>query len=741
MANNLEFLISLSDKFSQRFSKVVGAASAGAVKVEQTTRKFEGMGNSIAGINAKIQLLENKRRSSTTSGEIRKLNGEIRTLERSATKLENLPPQGFLNRLRYSHDGLAGLAKTALKGYGIMQAWNGLKSFGSLGMEMEQTRAKFSVLMGTVEKGNAMIAKLNNMANVTPFENADLIGTAETLLAFNIAGEKIVPTMKMLGDVAMGDKTKLQGLSLAYAQMTSTGRLMGQDLLQMINQGFNPLVEIAKMTGKSLATLKKDMEKGAISAQMVEEAFKHATDEGGQFYKMMEKMSETGSGKLSTFLGKMKAKLTEFAERLNPFIVQVMNFGIAFVDNIEPLAQSVKGLFTAFSPIVEIIGHFASSLGIATSETGIAVGILTILAAVFNSLGAIIRTVTVGLATLAKFLIQNKIVLLSLITLLTVYKFVMWQSALATKGWTIASMLQYKWLVLTETAQKLLNTTISKFPFMFVVTAIASVVGILSSLKKKTQEAISSTDLLNQKSGEYAADERVRLDLIFDKLRQTNPKTQERNRLIKELREMYPGLLDSMNLEKVGLGELEAAYQKLMNVIDQKARARAYEDALVDLYKEKDIIEKEKVEELAFISSVINKGSLGWYKPGGLFEGNSVSVNGKDFKAKEAYQNYARLTKINSDINSIRSKTNFGTNGSGGMDTTLNPNTLNPTSAISDLASGGSKVQNVNITFKNLIENVSMYPQTIAEGIDKTADDLIEGMLRVVNSANAIATK
>ena len=103
----------------------------------------------------------------------------------------------------------------------------------------------------------------------------------------------VVPTLKMLGDIAGADQNKLNGLALVFGQIQSTGRLMGQDLLQLINQGFNPLTEISKQTGMSVADLKKAMEKGAISADMVTLAFKSATSAGGLFYGNLEAQSQT----------------------------------------------------------------------------------------------------------------------------------------------------------------------------------------------------------------------------------------------------------------------------------------------------------------------------------------------------------------------------------------------------------------------------------------------------------------
>lgn len=686
MSNIVEFVYKLKDNISPSLVKIASSAANTAVKLEQTRSKFDKLGSSINGVNTKINQLLEKRNASTSISEIRKLNGEIKKLERQAQKLENLPPQGFINRLRYSHDGLSGLAKTALKGYGIMQAWQGLKMFANLGMDMEQTRAKFSVLMGTVEKGNKMIADLNGMANKTPFQNADLIKNAETLLAFNMAGEKILPTMEMLGNVAMGDKTKLQGLTLAYAQMMSTGRLMGQDLLQMINQGFNPLVELEKMTGKPLSQLKKAMEEGKISSQMVEEAFKHATAEGGQFYQMMDKMSETGAGKFSTFLGKLQAKLTEYAERLNPYIVKLMNFGIAFVDNFEKIIQPFVFMF---------------------------------------------KVVTNGIITVSRWMNNNKGVVIALTAVIAVYKFQMWAAALATKGWTVASMLQYKWLLLVETAQKLLNATILKNPYMWAAAGIILLVGTLVTLRNRTREASNGLGEVNKKAAEYAADEKARLDLIFDKLRATNPKTAERNRLIKELKEMYPGLLDNMNLEKAGLDELGIAYQKIINVIDKKARARAHEDTMVDLYKERDKFINENEDLITERMLLAAKVS------------SSIKRDPSDeFRLKALNVALKPLEDIDEKLGNIRKasakevSSNIAENGN----STIN-NTPSSLTTISDLTSGGSKATNIHINFRNLIENLSMYPQTVKEGVNEVTDELIEGMLRVVNSTNRIAER
>lgn len=184
---------------------------------------------------------------------------------------------------------VAGAALTAAGGFALKSA-----------SDVQMLRTNLDTLTGSAEKGAAMFDKLYKMAAKTPFETQDLVKASSTLLAFGVAQEKILPTLQMLGDVSLGNKVKFEALSLAYAQVQSTGKLMGQDLLQMVNQGFNPLQIISEKTGKSMSVLKDEMSKGAISADMVTEAFKIATSEGGRFYEGMDKGSKTLQGTIST---------------------------------------------------------------------------------------------------------------------------------------------------------------------------------------------------------------------------------------------------------------------------------------------------------------------------------------------------------------------------------------------------------------------------------------------------------
>ncbi|SQH27998.1 Phage-related protein [Arcanobacterium haemolyticum] len=165
---------------------------------------------------------------------------------------------------------------------------------------MEQYTTSFTTMLGDQARAQQLVNDLKVEAAKTPFGIEDLASNMQTLLSFGMSLEDAQKHLHEIGDISQGDAVKMESLTLAFAQMSSTGKLTGQDLLQMINAGFNPLEEISRKTGKSIGELKEEMAQGAISADTVADAFASATVEGGRFHGAMEAQSQTFSGQLAT---------------------------------------------------------------------------------------------------------------------------------------------------------------------------------------------------------------------------------------------------------------------------------------------------------------------------------------------------------------------------------------------------------------------------------------------------------
>lgn len=214
--------------------------------------------------------------------------------------------------------------------------------------EIESFEISFRTLLGNKEKADAMFSQIRDFAAKTPLQLKDLSSAAQTMLSFNIDEADIMPMLRSIGDISMGDTQKLQSLTLAFAQMSSTGKLMGQDLLQMINAGFNPLSVIAEKTGKSIGTLKDKMSKGAISAEMVKQAFIDATAEGGKFHGMLEQQSQGIAGSISNLQGAIDDMMNDLGTAMQDTLVKGVNFATTIVKHYETIGKCLLGLVVAY---------------------------------------------------------------------------------------------------------------------------------------------------------------------------------------------------------------------------------------------------------------------------------------------------------------------------------------------------------------------------------------------------------
>ena len=203
----------------------------------------------------------------------------------------------------------------------IVALSTGVGVVAKLGMATEKTATAFRVLAGSEETSTKLLGQLNKYADETVWNRPEIQEAAKTMMGFGISTETVYKDLQMLGDVAMGDKNKLQSLALVFGQISSAGKLQGQDLLQLINAGYNPLLDISELTGKSVAKLKDEMSKGAISADLVRKAFEKATGPGGRFEGMINELANTAPGAFDQLKGKGSAGLLRLYDIIQPLLI------------------------------------------------------------------------------------------------------------------------------------------------------------------------------------------------------------------------------------------------------------------------------------------------------------------------------------------------------------------------------------------------------------------------------------
>ena len=325
--------------------------------------------------------------------------------------------------------GLGALAKTAL----------------TYNSQMEQYYTSFTTLLGSEEKATAKIAELKDYAAKTPFEMTDLADATKTILGFGVAEDKASVAMKQLGDISQGNSERFSSLALVYGQMASTGKLMGQDLLQMINAGFNPLTTIAEKTGTSIGDLKHVMagektsdafnalmqsaqaevqklgddasdsakmlaeigSSGQISASLVDDAMRIATSEGGLFYQAMEKQSKTAAGLISTLKDNVQILLGDvFTGTSEAMKQEAIPAALGYVDQLSEAFKS-GGTPALMSALGDVMGNVAGKASaFAPSLVKTSVGLIKSLLNGFKNNAKIIAK---GLAETFKAAVQGLI--------------------------------------------------------------------------------------------------------------------------------------------------------------------------------------------------------------------------------------------------------------------------------------------------------------------------------------------
>lgn len=249
---------------------------------------------------------------------------------------------GAVERTSQSTDRMQGSLGSFAKKLGLVAAGvavakktlDGLRTSFNLGAQMEQTEIAFGTFLRSAEKGVKVIDELNEFANVTPFDNEEIIKSGRVLLAANIPAEQLTETLRSIGDVAAGANVPINELSNIYAKAMNKGKLQAEELNQLAERGIPIISQLSEEFGVTKQEVFELGSKGKITSDVLEKAFKNMTKDGGIFFNLMNKQSESASGLLSTLQGKMKLAATEMGKRMLPAVKNTTKGLIRFADKL-----------------------------------------------------------------------------------------------------------------------------------------------------------------------------------------------------------------------------------------------------------------------------------------------------------------------------------------------------------------------------------------------------------------------
>lgn len=372
---------------NQRLDELVtNAAKAGAEmetgfkrKIFDASQVVNGLSEKITFQRGTIQQLKNElsglkdkyRKALKQDGDTSSLEAKIRStnekLKEQKSSLFNLTQEQANARLSvkklrdeyalYRQDGeknvdvtkqveqaMSNMGKKLLGGYSIKEF---LSSMIRVRGEFQSMQTAIETMVGKDMAGQ-LIPQIKELAKISPLTMSDMVGAEKMMLGFNIQAEDTIKYLKAISDISMGESSKFNSLTLAFSQMSAAGKLMGQDLNQMINAGFNPLQIISEKTGKSIATLKDEMSKGAVSAEMVQQAFIDATSAGGKFYNMSENASKTINGQLSMMQDALDSVFNELGTKSESVIMDGIQMTTSLIQNYETVGKILAGLVVTY---------------------------------------------------------------------------------------------------------------------------------------------------------------------------------------------------------------------------------------------------------------------------------------------------------------------------------------------------------------------------------------------------------
>ena len=389
---NMKELINLLDKvgiktdeisktFTEKMNKIQSSSSDSASKQKQAMEvfadsvemaksklgelpaKLQDSLSTIESLDKKCQNLHSSMQDmKINSNEFANANKELQSTRKSLDEVsENADEMakrineaskdsvGSLSRIDNSSQNLS-FSITKLIGmlggtYALKNLYNQMVAIRS---QFQAADVAIQTMLGSKEKADALLMQVREYAKISPLEFGDITAATKMMVGFNIEAEKVPRYIQAIGDISMGNKQNFNSLTLAFSQMSATGKLMGQDLLQMINAGFNPLTEMANQTGKSVSQLKEEMSKGAISAEMVQEAFIKATSEGGKFFQMSEKGSQTIQGQLSMMQDAIDAAFNEVGQKTEGIIMTSIQTTTKLIENYDKIGRVLEGLVVTY---------------------------------------------------------------------------------------------------------------------------------------------------------------------------------------------------------------------------------------------------------------------------------------------------------------------------------------------------------------------------------------------------------
>ena len=270
--------------------------------------------------------------------------------------------------------------------------------------QMENYQLAFENLLGSAEAANAALDAIKADAASTPFDVAGLVSANRLLISTGQSAEEARQVINALGNAVSasgGGNAELERMAANLQQIANVGEASAVDIRQFAYAGIDIYGLLADYTGMA----KDEVQDLTISYDLLVEALKAASAEGGRYAGAMEAYSQTLQGRMDTLADNATQLAGAITETLfdaqKDFVEAASGWVDTLAETLEaegPGAMMAAGVQIVFE-LAQGIAEAAPQVASAAVQTvaDFAANVLQNLPAIANTGGQIIGSLIAGL--------------------------------------------------------------------------------------------------------------------------------------------------------------------------------------------------------------------------------------------------------------------------------------------------------------------------------------------------------
>jgi len=536
--------IKLAEKLGTTLSKAVSIKGTRQIISDKGVQNAKEMALYLDQIHQKLATMP---KGGLLVGDADKLNATLQQVSDRLDKIINKQNQhtaaarGTNSQLLSMSSVMRTLAQLTGATFSVIGIRRFLSSLIDITGQFEVQKMALRTMLQDVAAADRIFRQLYEFSSDSTYRFSELAKYAKQLSAFNIGKDNLLETTKMLGDVASGVGVSMDRLILAYGHVKSSGFLRGIQLRSFSQNGVPILEELSKMfteiEGKavSLGDVFDKMMKREIPFEMVEEAFRRMTSEGGKFYQMQEVLSKTLAGQINILKGKWENALYAIGQANDGILkggVKALRF---MVEHLQEIGAALKPVIAGFGMYGLALAGAAMGKWVVGAARAVEYFIIltkrtNLATAALRVFGSTTKAVAVGLGALSAAIV------------------------------IIVSLIQ---------ATGKANRELEKF--------------------RKELDEIHETARENN-----AVDAEVsKIESLYKVLSNTNNAYDARKAALDQLKTIVPGYHAQLTEEGRLINNNKAALDKYIEALNREAKMKGAQDELTELYKKRREVNKE----------------------------------------------------------------------------------------------------------------------------------------------------